>query len=390
MESIFTIGKFGFLLSGGLYVFLLAIYFFSFYKGSFSKQFLLLLIANIIWSFLLLLSQFGASIPLEMAIASDVLRAYTWIYVLQTALGIYQDKEFWYARWNPLSRTNLLAFFLLALLLLGLDEFVSGIFNSVSNATIPIFLLFIFIIIGLLFVELLYRNTRKEHRHAVLYLCISAGAVFVYDLFVYSNALLLLRIDYELWVFRGYVNVLIVPALALAAVRNPTLAPELHVSREFVFHSSTLIGTGIYLFMMSLAGFYIKESSGEWGKILQILFLVFALALMLTVLLSSKIKLRIKRYLNTSFRNKYDYRIEWNRFSLTLLNHESGASIYDRVLQAIAQVVDSQGATLWLKDNKGYTLKSIWGSGFDKPHYEHETSPLIRFLQEKKRYHWSR
>ena len=379
MDFFLSIGFVSYLTSGVLFSFLLLLYFLSLYKGSISKQFLLLIIASIVWSLLLALSQVGTSIPLEMVMAADYLRSFTWLYVLQTAIGIYQGKDFWYAPLHPFSRRSLLLFFLISELSLLVNGQIFNGFGLSSPLLIPLIFLFSYSILGLVFIESLYRNTEKSKRPGIVYLCISAGGVFGYDFFVFSNALMVQNIDYTFWSLRGAVNAAIIAPLAIAAVRNKNLAPDLHVSRQFVFHSTTLVGAGLYLFMMSLAGFYIKETSGEWGKVLQILFLFSAVLVLALLFMSRKLKTRVQRYLNISFRNKYDYRIEWNRFSDTLLN-SSEQPLYQRALKSIAQVLDAKGAALWLKGNQHYVCEATWGRYAEKHDPEPVDSWLVIYL----------
>lgn len=331
------------------------------------------------------MSQIGASMPYRMIIVSELLRYFTWFYVLQSASGLYANHSYKFKASNFYTPINIAILFVIALVTLGLNDYLIAIFQLKNTISIQTGWMLLFSILGLILVEQLYRNTALSHRWSINFLCISAGAIFVYDLFVFSNALLIQSIDYEFWSARGIVNVLIVPPLLIAAVRNPELAPHMHVSRQFVFHSTSLFGAGIYLILMSIAGFYVKESSGEWGKILQVSFLFAALLLLTVLLFTSSIKIRIRRYLNYSFRNKYDYREEWNRFSHTLLTHDPEISLYKRALQAIAQIVDSQGATLWTKDNHHFICRSSWRQEMGNYIPEPDNSELAKFIYKRKK-----
>jgi putative PEP-CTERM system histidine kinase len=236
----------------------------------------------------------------------------------------------------------------------------------------------------LILVEQLFRNTTPSSRWLVSFLCLSAGAIFVYDFFVFSNALLIGALDYEFWSARGLVNVFIIPTLLIAATRNPILASNIHVSRQFVYHSAALLAASAYLVVMSVLGYYVKETGGEWGKVLQTTFLFASLLLLIVLFLSPNIKARIKRYLSYSFRNKYDYREEWNRFSRTLFTHDPELSQYSRALQAIAQIVDAEGAELWVKDNRHYVYKAAWGGKSKSGNSESCDSELIRAIEGKR------
>ncbi len=383
MEINFSLGFISFLVSGLLFLLILIIYFIGFKGRLKAKPFLLLASATFIWSGLLTLSQIGPSIDFRMIVVSELLRYFTWFYVLQSASGQYTGKPEQFRTYKFFSPLNIAILFVIAIATISLSDYLSAIFELKSTIAIQVGWMMFFSILGLALVEQLFRNTVPTYRWSISLLCISAGAIFVYDLFVFSNALLVQTIDYEFWSARGIVNVLIVPTLLIAAARNPDLAPHIHVSRQFVFHSTALFGVGIYLILMSIVGFYVKESSGEWGKILQASFLFAALLLLVVIFFSSSIKLRIKHYLNYSFRNKYDYREEWNRFSRTLLTHDPEISLYKRSLQAIAQIVDSQGATLWIKDNHQFFYKAYWRLILENSDPEPDDSVLVKFIHEK-------
>jgi hypothetical protein len=77
-------------------------------------------------------------------------------------------------------------------------------------------------VLGLLLVEQLYRNTRVEQRWGIKFACLGIGGLFVYDFYMYSDALLFRHVNAEIWTARGVVNALTVPLIALSVSRNPT------------------------------------------------------------------------------------------------------------------------------------------------------------------------
>ncbi len=384
MQFDLSLGFSSYLTSTVLFFLLLVIHLLSRHREHGGRPFLLLVSATVIWSALLTLSQIGSSIPFGMVMMAELLRLYTWIYVLHRADGKYQREWYKVSLSDPLSPLTVSVLFAISFISILVKDFIPVSENPGSSLLLEFSWLLLFSIVGLISVEQLYRNTPRGEQWNVNFICLSAGAVFVYDFFVFSNAVLTGVLDYEFWSARGIVNSLIIPVLVLAAVRNPTLAPDIHISRTFVFHSTTLIGTGAYLILMSAAGYYIKESSGDWGKILQAAFLVGALILLSVVFFSTSIKTRLKRYLSYSFRNKYDYREEWNRFSKTLLSHDDDLSLYSRALKAIAQIVDCYGASLWLGENGRFSYKARWRFGIRNDHTETDSSPLIKMVLEQK------
>jgi len=69
-------------------------------------------------------------------------------------------------------------------------------------------------IAGMALVEQVLRNTPAERRWTIKYLCIGLGAIFVFDFYLYTDALLFRRVDREIWLARGVVNAMVVPLIA--------------------------------------------------------------------------------------------------------------------------------------------------------------------------------
>ncbi len=345
-----------------------------------AKPFFLLISSTLIWSALLTMSQIGASLAIEMIFIAELLRYFTWFYVLHHLIDFRQKITLEISIANLFSPLFISILFAISFLTLLFHAPILAFFGIDNPNIIQIFWMLIFSISGLILVEHLYRNTSSELRWAINFMCISAGAVFIFDFFVFSNAILIQKLDYEYWSARGIINVLIAPTLLISAARNPSLSPNIHISRQFVFHSSTLLGSGAYLILMSLAGYYIKVVSGDWGDLLQATFLFAAFLLLASLFFSSTVKAKIKQYISRSFSNKYDYREEWNRFSDTLLNNDASLSIALRSLQAICQIVNSQGAQLWLKDNNKFFYRANWHMPITPTDPEPENSPFIQYI----------
>ncbi len=202
---------------------------------------------------------------------------------------------------------------------------------------------------ALVLIEQLYRSTAADKRWAVKYLCLATGALFIYDFILYSDALLFLGISQTLWDARGYVNALVVPLIAVSAARNPQWSLDVYVSRGVVLHGSALVMAGGYLLLMAAAGFYLRRFGGEWGAVLQAVFLFAAALLLVALLVSGQLRATLKVFLSKHFFNyRYDYREEWLRFIHTLA--ASDEPLPERVIRAVGDIVESPGGQLWLSD----------------------------------------
>ena len=241
-----------------------------------------------------------------------------------------------------------------------------------------------FAIAGLTLIEQLFRNTRPEKRWAVKYLYFGIGLMFFYDFFLFADGLLYKGIDRDFWQARGFISAFAVPMVAIAAARNPSWSVRVFVSRRVIFHATVLFGAGLYLLVMSAVGYYIKFYGGSWGRALQVIFFFSAIAVLIALLFSVHLRSRLRVFLSKHFFNyKYDYRDEWLRFIHTLSEGELDDRIRERVIKALADIVDSGGGVMWLRDESSvYRASATW----ECPTSEEvltEKNSLIRFLNER-------
>ncbi|MBA4143905.1 MAG: PEP-CTERM system histidine kinase PrsK [Nitrosospira sp.] len=220
-------------------------------------------------------------------------------------------------------------------------HFVNNIVGSVAMA-----------ILGMILVEQLYRNTPVKQRWGIKYACLGIGGIFAYDFYLYSDALLLRQVNQEIWAARGIVNALIVPLVAVSAARNPQLSVGITVSRRILFYSAALFGAAAYLLAMAAAGYYLRFFGGSWGTVMQVSFLFGAVILLLAVLFSGTLRSWLRVFISKHFFSyNYDYREEWLHFTSTLSAGEHGLG--ERVIQALAQLVESPGGGLWICRESG-------------------------------------
>lgn len=239
-------------------------------------------------------------------------------------------------------------------------------------------------VVDILLIENLYRNTKREHRWGIKYICLGIGGMFAYEFFMYSDGLLFQAVNRDLVDARGIVNALITPLIAVSAARNPDWSIDVAVSRRVIFHSATLIGAGIYLLLMAAAGFYLREFGGEWGPAIQVVFLFAALILLVLTLFSGSFRAWLKVSINKYFFTyRYDYRLEWLRLIGTISSVSSGRSLSERVVKGLADIVESPEGTLWMyRQNGEFELLTSWNSRVLEG--SQTADPLfVQFLEER-------
>jgi putative PEP-CTERM system histidine kinase len=238
---------------------------------------------------------------------------------------------------------------------------------------------------GLALVENLARNSAPESFWSLKYLCFGLAGLFGYEFYTYSDALLFRRLDVNLIDAHGAVALLMAPMFAVAIRRLRVSTMTLAPSRGIVFHTAVLFAAGIYLLAMGGAGYWIRTFGGDWAQILAIVLLIGALLALVVLTASGSTRARIKVLIARNlFASRYDYRDEWPRFINTITRDGGGRNLRDRVIRAIANIVDSPGGALWQWDDAAqrYALAAQWNYGSLKGD-EHLDGDLPGFMVER-------
>jgi len=241
-------------------------------------------------------------------------------------------------------------------------------------------------IIGLVLTEQLIRNARAESRRSVKFLCMGLGALFVYDFYLYSHELLFQGIDLALWDARGFINALVVPVIGIAVLRDPQWSLDIFVSRRVVFHTTALLGAGIYLLAMGAGGYIIREYGGSWGTIVEVIFLFGAVLMLAILLFSVQLRATLRVLINKHFFNyKFEYREEWLRFIRTLTTEEPASQLPEQTIKVIADILQCPGGLLWLyRDTHRYELAATWQMPAPEAKYCLEAdSSLVCYLRNQ-------
>jgi putative PEP-CTERM system histidine kinase len=326
-------------------------------------------------------------LPGSVLLAAEALRYFTWLLFLLAVLSPAAARDAAYRR--TLAVARLVLFGLVAIVLVSLDDHgpvgaAAG--SEATRAGLKLVGLLLLAIAGMALIEQVLRSTPAERRWGIKFLCLGLGAIFVFDFYLYTDALLFRRLDRATWLARGAVNAMVVPLLAVSAARNPDWSMPLAVSRRLVLHTTAFFGAGVYMLLMALAGYYIKVYGGEWGVILQGAFVVGALLLLLVLLFSGQLRARLRVMINKHFFTyRYDYREEWLRLIGVLAGPNAQQPLNERVIVAIGEIVESPGGLLWLCDEQGTCRLA---ARLHHPEVElppqPAPNPLATFLEERR------
>ena len=212
---------------------------------------------------------------------------------------------------------------------------------------------FLLVIAGLVLVEQVARNTRTRQRWALKYVWLAIGALYAWDLCLYSVAMLHGSLATVLWTDRGFFDAALAVLLAVGLSRITEWESAAFVSPRIVFFNATLLGAAFYVFLMAIGSYLIRRLGGSWGAAGQLLFLGVGVLVLAVAALSEQFRawsrVTIAKYL---FPYRYDYRSEWQKLTRAL-SEDGETPLYERIVRVMAGFMSASGGGLWLRDGEG-------------------------------------
>jgi putative PEP-CTERM system histidine kinase len=335
--------------------------------------------ATALWGWLGLADQFAATVLfIRLGALADLLAYAGWFGFLLALLRPMSGEpraggSAWLA---PVAVAAVLA----ALLLQVLVVFGAGGLDERS----PLVLLgwMVLAVLALVLVEQLLRNVQEDSLWNIKPLCLGMAGGFLFDLYLFSHAVLFRSLDLDAMNIRGAVHALMVPLLLLSTTRRRDWIAALRVSRKAAFHSATLLIAGAYLIFISGVGYYVRIFGGDWGRALQLGLVFVAVVVLVILAVSGTVRAKLRVFLGKHFfRYRYDYREEWLRFTQTLAEQGSPQRMGQQVVRGLADMLESPGGGLWMKSaaDGGYRQAARWNlPACDVA--EPDSSPLCRFM----------
>lgn len=333
------------------------------------------------WGAFSALTALGA-LPPQLGLAAEVARNGAWLALLLYILQLRLPSDA--ALPAPIRLIRILSGILVGVLLLAsVYPFIAPTQPVLARWAGNLGLVLL-TVMGLVLTEQVYRSTRPEDRWAIKFLCLGLGGLFVYDFYLYANAALFNAMDAQVWAARGYVAALVTPLIAVSAARNPEWAAPVGLSRSMAFHTASLLAAGIYLLLMASAGYYLRLFGGEWGNVVQTVFIFAAAMLLVLLMFSGTLRARLRVFLSKHFFSyRYDYREEWLNFTRTLTEGRPGEQLCERAVEALAGLLESPGGALWMREgDAGYQRASHWNWA-DLQGTEPADTPFIQWLSSK-------
>jgi hypothetical protein len=228
---------------------------------------------------------------------------------------------------------------------------------------------FLSLIVVVINLEHTLRASAGVSRWKIKYLIIGLGIISAFYIYHSSHVLFYRVIDPALIPVKGSITIIACLLMGLSLVRNRLFDINVVVSRYIIYNSVSLFVIAAYLLIMGIIGEGIKRFGGDFVQYLYLLFIFVAIAGLVVLLMSDKLRRSIKVTIDKHFyRDKYDYRAQWLKLTQKLSSIDKIEGLHMAILESLRDTAGSKNATLWLYDiddelfnpmeTYGVTLKS--------------------------------
>lgn len=214
---------------------------------------------------------------------------------------------------------------------------------------------------GILFAQYLFRITASRSGSGFRLIIVALGIIWAFNLNLFSLWLLGFSKAYILSDLRGVLNLLLLPAFVLAARRRQNW--KLALSRQATTQSVLFIALGSYFVFLAAATRALSIAGQYATDISRPIFYIILISIVTSLVFLPKLRENLKFMLiKNLYEHRYDYRIEWLRFSTTISDDtSSGLSAEERMIRAVVDITESRGGALLVAEGGGrLRVAGLW------------------------------
>lgn len=257
-------------------------------------------------------------------------------------------------RHHQLTRFSLRWYLIWSIPSIALIGAIDSIFIMALPAQVSLYLYLLCCIGTLLIAEQHIRNSRGLIRT----ISIGIGALFLFNLYLYSNALIGGYISPDITQARSLANTTVGLLLCFAPLtfsRVEYQRIKLELSRPMVFTTTSLVMAGAILLFVSILGYLLSIGNSEYTSIIQPFFLFLGVLFIGLILASSTRRAMIRVWVYKNFfQTKYDYNDEWRRLSGRLSPVSSDEDYASVAIRAVLPIYNGTGGACYINQGGRY------------------------------------
>ena len=174
---------------------------------------------------------------------------------------------------------------------------------------------------------------------------------FLFWVYAISQILMYSRISSKL-ALTGFIVIIVTNiVLIFYSIKYGLMQLEVNLGREVVYSSAMIFIIGIYLLIIGIAGKIVQYAGGSVNLFLTFLAALAIFLVLLALLASKSLKERVKIFVDRNFyKNRYDYREQWGKFSESLSAVLNFDEVLDTIIENITDIFSTNEAAILLTD----------------------------------------
>ena len=202
---------------------------------------------------------------------------------------------------------------------------------------------------SLVLVHNLYGQAAPASRPAIRFAMLGLAGMWAYDLNLYTVAYWSDGLGAALAQWRGFAVAALAPLFALGARSDDEW--RFRLSRAATFQSLSVLAICAYFTVMAVLATVLRPAAGDWiegaAVVLLVVVTVAGLAILSNPRARAWARVKVAKHF---FEHRYDYRLEWLRFTATIGGADSPAPLGTRIVRAFAEMLDAPGGLLLVRD----------------------------------------
>ncbi len=214
--------------------------------------------------------------------------------------------------------------------------------------------LFSFVLI-MMILEKTLRESKGRKRWQVKFLLLGIGGYFAARIYTGSHTLIFQAVNLELDVINAAVLLVANLLIVISILRNGVMQTDIYFSQDMLYNSFTVMVVGVYFLALGLSS---KILTHFLSFPLRAIFVFLALLGLLIVLLSDRLRLKMKHFISRHLRRpQYDYRNVWMVFAARTAALVEEKALCEAVVKMISEMFDILSVSLWLIDERREGVK---------------------------------
>ena len=251
----------------------------------------------------------------------------------------------------------------IALVLFFPDEIIEAIGTPREGGPLMVRLGFAGAVLNLLFLlnavlvlmnlERTFRASVGTMRWRIKFMVLGLGVLFAVRAYTSSQALLFHGGALSQQAVNSGALILACLLMTRARFRAGHFEASIYPSHSLLHHSFTILLAGAYLLIVGVFAKVVALLGGDAAFPLQAFFVLVALVLLTTLLLSDRARLYTKRFVSRHFQRPiYDYRTVWRTFTEGTARCVEQGELCGAVVKLISDIFQALSVTIWLVDER--------------------------------------